>query len=775
MVKNARTTADPLSVVIQKLTDGEYVIPDFQRGFVWEADDITQLVRSVFHEYYIGSLLLWEGSDAAVEEINCLPIPYSGSDASTGRRTIILDGQQRLSAMYYAFFAPSEPLPGRSRSDLFFVRVNQLMGTGADSVTPDSVVFRRDVRTASPHDSIVEFESHEFPVRLLSSPEQLRRWIIGYKDYWTDKAREFEQDYLRLDQTARQYADMGDSKRWEVSEEAAAVAAERANLARQHEESAVRFGNLVDALRTQYQISYIELDEDLGRESVIDIFTQINRQGRQLTPFDMINAQLSLKGIHLKDLAAQAHKALDADGFRLERNDADLIRIMLIRSHPDHRYDSPTWQTILPFTKPREQGNSSALFGTNAEFHREWNAAVASLRDGLAALKTECHYGSAATARVSDFVPFVGMIPAYCALRSLAGESRRKRSQVRQWYWASVLTERYYRADSEALGSKDYRETVDWFEAVEQAPSAVSEFKQQFGPGKIGEAGVAGQQVPLYRSVMSLMFAMEPRDFQSGEQADAEEVVEVPVVPTEWCKENGVARDAYDSVFNLMLVPKKAQAVMGKRMPSAYFPELLSRHGEDRAEMILRSHFISRDAYNILRRQDFEPSDFSRFLHERERLFLDSIGEEIFDGARLGIPVRPRDLLNRREAIEKNLRELIGDVLLHAERRIPDNIRPKLKGRSQAEHQRHPGTESPANLEQKTLLEFADLTDLQAIITNKLLWELFEPTFKNKEHLTHRFDGLVGVRISDAHVRSATASATLDGEAAVEWFERALG
>ena len=50
-----------LTNMITRLRDGRYVIPDFQRDFEWKPWDISALMRSIFRDYYIGSLLLWKG------------------------------------------------------------------------------------------------------------------------------------------------------------------------------------------------------------------------------------------------------------------------------------------------------------------------------------------------------------------------------------------------------------------------------------------------------------------------------------------------------------------------------------------------------------------------------------------------------------------------------------------------------------------------------------------------------------------------------------------
>lgn len=50
-----------LNTLIGRLKEGRFVIPDFQREFEWRPWDINSLIRSIFLDYYIGSLLLWRG------------------------------------------------------------------------------------------------------------------------------------------------------------------------------------------------------------------------------------------------------------------------------------------------------------------------------------------------------------------------------------------------------------------------------------------------------------------------------------------------------------------------------------------------------------------------------------------------------------------------------------------------------------------------------------------------------------------------------------------
>ena len=84
------------------------MIPDFQREFEWKPWDIRDLMRSIFLDYYIGSLLLWKGKKENFDALACEKI--YGYHGNGNAEHIVLDGQQRLTAIYYAFVAPDRHL-----------------------------------------------------------------------------------------------------------------------------------------------------------------------------------------------------------------------------------------------------------------------------------------------------------------------------------------------------------------------------------------------------------------------------------------------------------------------------------------------------------------------------------------------------------------------------------------------------------------------------------------------------------------------------------------
>ncbi len=113
-----------LQSLINRLIAGRFVIPDFQREFEWYPQDVGSLIQSIFYDYYIGSLLLWKSKTENFSALACENIEgFKGENGNPEH--IVLDGQQRLTAMHYAFVAPEVPFPGRKQRCLYFLYIKK--------------------------------------------------------------------------------------------------------------------------------------------------------------------------------------------------------------------------------------------------------------------------------------------------------------------------------------------------------------------------------------------------------------------------------------------------------------------------------------------------------------------------------------------------------------------------------------------------------------------------------------------------------------------------
>lgn len=83
---------------VRELLDGiakqDFVLPEFQREYVWSRDQAKQLIVSLLREYPVGSLLFWK-TDNPPELKNVKKLPDK-----VGTTQVILDGQQRLTTLH---------------------------------------------------------------------------------------------------------------------------------------------------------------------------------------------------------------------------------------------------------------------------------------------------------------------------------------------------------------------------------------------------------------------------------------------------------------------------------------------------------------------------------------------------------------------------------------------------------------------------------------------------------------------------------------------------
>lgn len=97
-----------LAELLQELTQGRLRIPRFQRPFIWRRDQMTDLLDSVYKQYPIGSMLVWE-TDQPIATLDRLG-PFKFQERGGEPVGYLLDGHQRLSTLAGALVAREEHL-----------------------------------------------------------------------------------------------------------------------------------------------------------------------------------------------------------------------------------------------------------------------------------------------------------------------------------------------------------------------------------------------------------------------------------------------------------------------------------------------------------------------------------------------------------------------------------------------------------------------------------------------------------------------------------------
>ena len=101
--KDPQPSVDRIDDLARRILSGDILLPKFQRNFVWNKGQILQLLDSVYKNYPIGSVLLWQSRLELKSEndIAGLSIDLPKPDYPVN---YLLDGQQRLSTICGAMF-----------------------------------------------------------------------------------------------------------------------------------------------------------------------------------------------------------------------------------------------------------------------------------------------------------------------------------------------------------------------------------------------------------------------------------------------------------------------------------------------------------------------------------------------------------------------------------------------------------------------------------------------------------------------------------------------
>ena len=139
--------------ILSSIDAGTLTLPQFQRGFVWNRDQVRALFSSLYHRYPVGGLLVWvTGPETAVHR--------GGQELPPGAVRLLLDGQQRLTTLYGVLRGKPPPFfdgdertftglmfhlrdevfqfrqPVKMRDDPLWIDVTALMTAGVEGLYP---------------------------------------------------------------------------------------------------------------------------------------------------------------------------------------------------------------------------------------------------------------------------------------------------------------------------------------------------------------------------------------------------------------------------------------------------------------------------------------------------------------------------------------------------------------------------------------------------------------------------------------------------------------
>jgi hypothetical protein len=82
-----------IRTILDQIDLGSMALPKFQRGYVWNRDQVKGLMWSLYRKYPVGSLLVWETKTEYADA-------RGEGSLQSGTVKLLLDGQQRISSLY---------------------------------------------------------------------------------------------------------------------------------------------------------------------------------------------------------------------------------------------------------------------------------------------------------------------------------------------------------------------------------------------------------------------------------------------------------------------------------------------------------------------------------------------------------------------------------------------------------------------------------------------------------------------------------------------------
>ena len=569
--------------LVEQAAETKLCLPNFQRDFVWTREEVADLVRSIVRGYFIGSLLLLRCDPANPP---FAPVALRGVPAHNPQlrpEWLVLDGQQRLSALLYALTAPNLSLKDSAQRRWFFLDLD-LLTREPDN---DGIVFDRAHRELRGLDRPeVQFEQHVLPCTALLSDHAFYVW----RDACEDWVRDIHPD--QLDQFRNEWRGAWTSA--------------------------------VTAFQT-FQAPLVELpavddsdERSIGR--VCAIFEKLNSTGVELSVYDLLTARLYRSRIRLHDLwdeACKTHPLLNA--WSKGKADEHKFGVLLLRTLALLRGLDP---------KPRNLIDLSPV-----GFDADWRRAAAALNRALELITLVGPDGFG----VFDekWLPGYGLLPILAALRAEIEDRKlgeQARADVRRWYWCNVFMERYSSA-VESKSRKDYLEmTRHWLDGGPE-PDVFAEARDWIGAPGFRVHTSASYASAVYSGAFCLLALQGARDWGRGEDIRLQDLQDHHIFPQDYLKRHNVSKGVdVNTIANRTLISDATNLRILNNAPADYLEDpLVFPSGPSAA--LLNPHFIDEAALAAMRAASDELDNealatvYAAFVAAREAAIIARIRE----------------------------------------------------------------------------------------------------------------------------------------------------
>jgi hypothetical protein len=589
-MSNFDSTKKRLADLLKSIVDGKIQLPDFQRGWVWDDQNIRSLLVSIARSFPVGAVMMLETGGDAKFKIRPVEGLDAGKISADEAEQLILDGQQRLTSLTQVLMleqpVKTRAANGKQIDRYYYIDIEKaLMGPeyyeeAIVAVEADRTLksnFGRDIQLdlRTPEK---EYENFYFPCnQILNS------------DGWEEGLNSFDSDKFS------HYMD---------------------------------FRRQVLSVFRAYDLPIIQLSKENKKEAVCLVFEKVNTGGVPLSVFELMTATYAADNVNLRD-EWYGNKKEDITGIAQILTKHRLLEqvqpteflqglslLHTLQKRQEDLVEGKTGKQITGVSAKRE-----AVLALSITAYQQWKT---KLTDGFVNAAKFLRQESFFSTRD---LPYSTQLVPLAAVMALLGEDWLQPvvyDKLTQWYWCGVLGELYGGA-VESRMALDVQDLIAWIRNQGDEPTTVRD--ANFQPSRLET--LRSRNSAAYKGVSTLILRDGAKDFfwkstvknldetdRDGCQLDIHHIF-----PKAWCEGQQIPPKRYNSILNKTAISFKANRMIGGKAPSTYLNQLQNHQAvqldEAAMDAILLSHSIDP--------QPLRQDDFEAFIASRQRTLLTKI------------------------------------------------------------------------------------------------------------------------------------------------------
>lgn len=577
--------------LVEVAENEKLVIPEFQREFVWERNQIKLLIDSIYNQYTISSILTWEGTGELARRRVGGSMKEIKTDTNGAKITYLLDGQQRTTALLLIF--TDKPVYKRKN-----MKKKEDITLYFDSKYSDEDPELRFVY----NDEIIEVDGKEITLNEFSDKELFTKYGIRF---------------IKLKEVYKQSQN-------KINYSTIKELIEDEKLRYEYIQSLSKLQN--DLLNKKV----VRIDQPGELSAVLDIFSRINTLNTKLNIFDIMVAKTYKKFgeryFDLRTFLKMVNYAgkIKADYFQ-NIDELDL-------SNTDMVIDDEEFQLFLILIMLKKEFKqkpilklSTDIFKNNLkEIHKTYWELISFVENNF-------------NVKHCDLSSIKPMLKFLCAMLSdTSPATLEKNNFLKTWFWNTLLYNRYPGAQNEKV-LRDYNEYTS--NGIAKAIAAYKKERTRVFSTTYLEA-YYGDRSQLKDALLILMYYNQPKDFYDGiipvkDSNVADRLEEHHIFPTnskivKEIKSNIQNPDElalFDNIVNIALITRKTNNDrISNKNPKDYITEFEKEYKKqtklDEFYKIMESQFITKEMI-----EDLKKDDFFEFINKRTELIKKKIKE----------------------------------------------------------------------------------------------------------------------------------------------------